>query len=273
MAKRRTGDGGISVEPLTITRWPDLESIFEARGCSVARGCWCMYYRRSGEAPAPAEGQTRAQANKAGFKALVASGAMTGVIGYRHGAPVGWLSFGPREDFAKLVRSPVMKAVDAQPVWSVICFVVPAAHRGQGVARGLLDGAIAHARRRGITLEAYPVDKAERSDDEHLWFGAKSMFDAAGFEEVARRKPTRTASRAAQAGVSRIRFIRGHAPSAPRHARGIARHAGVTARHAPGTARHARGTAHHARAISDDARPASLDAEGIRADAPGASRE
>jgi len=183
--------GVLTVEPLTIDRWPDLEAIFEARGCSVARGCWCMYYRRSGEPPPPAKGRTRAQANKADFKALVASGAMTGVIGYRDGQPVGWLSFGPREDFDKLVRSPVMKAVDAQPVWSVICFVVPAVHRGQGVARGLLDGAIAHARRLGVTLEAYPVDKAERSPDESLWFGAKTMFDAAGFEEVARRKPTR----------------------------------------------------------------------------------
>jgi hypothetical protein len=40
-------------------------------------------------------------------------------------------------------------------------------------------------------LEGYPVDKAERSSDDSMWFGSKSMFDAAGFEEVARRKPTR----------------------------------------------------------------------------------
>jgi len=34
------------VHPLTPARWPDLEAVFNARGCSVARGCWCMYYRR-----------------------------------------------------------------------------------------------------------------------------------------------------------------------------------------------------------------------------------
>ena len=176
---------------LTPARWADLETLFAARGCSVARGCWCMYYRRSGARdPVPA-GMTQAAANKAAFKALVDGGAMTGVIGYRGRTPVGWLSFGPREDFAKLVRSPVMKAVDAQPVWSVICFVVPAEHRGQGVATALLEGAIAHARRLGVTLEAYPVDRAERADDDSMWFGAKSMYDAAGFEEVARRKPQR----------------------------------------------------------------------------------
>lgn len=40
-------------------------------------------------------------------------------------------------------------------------------------------------------LEAYPVDRAERSDDDTMWFGTKSMYDDAGFAEVARRKPHR----------------------------------------------------------------------------------
>jgi hypothetical protein len=40
-------------------------------------------------------------------------------------------------------------------------------------------------------VEAYPVDKEGRSADSSMWFGAKSMYDAAGFEEVARRKPER----------------------------------------------------------------------------------
>ena len=44
----------------------------------------------------------------------------------------------------------------------------------------------------GVTLlDAYPVDKATRSVDDGMWFGAKRMYDNAGFVEVARRKPTR----------------------------------------------------------------------------------
>jgi ribosomal protein S18 acetylase RimI-like enzyme len=182
----------IVVRPLTPARWPDLEAIFNARGCSVARGCWCMYYRVSGKPPPVPAGRTRAGQNRRAFKALVDKGRFTGLIAYRGRTPVGWLSLGPREDFAKLERSPVMKAVDDRPVWSIICFVVPAEFRGQGVARTLLEGAIAFARRKRIKLlEAYPVDKAGRSNDEWMWFGAKSMFDACGFEEVARRKPAR----------------------------------------------------------------------------------
>ena len=182
----------LTVHPLTPDRWPDLEVLFNAKGCSVARGCWCMYYRRSGPRGKLPAGTTRAQASRAELKRLVASGKPPGLIGYRGKVPVGWVSLGPRDDYAKLRRSSVMKPVDERPVWSIVCFVVPSQYRAQGVARALLDGAIAYAKKRGVALlEAYPVDKPGRSDDDSMWFGAKSMYDAAGFEEVARRKPQR----------------------------------------------------------------------------------
>ena len=129
---------------------------------------------------------------KARLRSLAADGPPPGLIGYRGKVPVGWVTLGPRADFAKLRRSPVMKPVDPLPVWSVVCFVVPAEFRHQGVATALLQGAINYARRRGATLlEAYPVDKAERGRDDWLWHGPKSMYDKAGFVEVARRRPSR----------------------------------------------------------------------------------
>ncbi len=151
-----------------------------------------MFYRRSGATPPPPARQTRAQANRADLKALVDADPPPGLIAYRGKVPVGWVTLGPREEFRRLEKSPVMKPVDEKPVWSIICFVVPSAHRGQGVALALLRAAIAYARKRGATLlEAYPVDKAGRSADDTMWFGAKSMYDRAGFKEVARRKPAR----------------------------------------------------------------------------------
>jgi ribosomal protein S18 acetylase RimI-like enzyme len=141
---------------------------------------------------------TRAAVNRAALKAFVDDGRPPGLIGYRGKVAVGWISLGPREEYAKLERSPVMKPVDAQPVWSIICFVVPAEHRGQGVAHALLRGAIAYAREQGARLvEAYPVDKRGRSADDAMWFGARSMYDRAGFKVVARRKPTRPVMRLA----------------------------------------------------------------------------
>lgn len=188
----------LEVHPLTPERWPDVEAIFNARGCSVARGCWCMYYRESGKPPPLPAGKTWPQVRKAQLQRLAEQDPPPGLIGYRDGAPVGWISLGPREDYAKLRRSPVMKAVDDQPVWSIVCFVVPAEQRRRGVARDLLEAAIAYARRRGVRLlEAYPVDKAGPTRDDSLWFGVKAMYDRAGFTEVARRKPTRAVMRLA----------------------------------------------------------------------------
>ena len=183
----------LDVQPLTPERWPDLETIFEARGCSVARGCWCMYYRISGkETGFTRPGDAQRARSKAALKALARDDPPPGLIGYREGVPVGWISLGPRENYAKLARSPTMKAVDDRPVWSVVCFVVPSAYRKQGVARDLLAGAIRWARQRGVRLlEAYPVDTSHPSASDAPWFGAKTLFDDAGFEEVARRKPAR----------------------------------------------------------------------------------
>jgi ribosomal protein S18 acetylase RimI-like enzyme len=179
------------VAPMTQKRFADLEAIMNARGCAQARSCWCMAYRRTG-AFTPARGQKRQDANRADFKALVDAGLPTGVIAYRGKTPLGWLSISPRAHFLRLERSSVMKPVDQKPVWSIICLVVAPAHRGQGVAKALLQGAIAYARRKGATLiEAYPVDRARRSRDDDLWFGPKSLYDKAGFKEVARRKPQR----------------------------------------------------------------------------------
>jgi len=181
----------LDVRPLTPDRWPDLETLFGSRGCSVARGCWCMFYRRSGAQSAP-QGVRRADFNRRQLRALVDSGTSPGLIGYRGRVPVGWISLGPREQYQKLARSPVMKPVDDQAVWSIVCFVVPAAYRRQGVAAALLARGIAWARKQGVRmLEAYPVANARTVRDDSLWFGTASMFERAGFTEVARRKPTR----------------------------------------------------------------------------------
>jgi hypothetical protein len=166
----------LKVLPLTPARWPDLEALFAAKGCSMARHCWCMAYRRSGAAERPVpDGATQARRNRADLKALVDRGPPPGLIAYQGKVPVGWVTLGPRDDFARLAKSPVMKPVDELPVWSIVCFVVPPEHRGQGAT----------------LVEAYPVDKPVRSNDTFMWFGAKSMYDQAGFTEVARRKPQR----------------------------------------------------------------------------------
>jgi GNAT superfamily N-acetyltransferase len=175
--------------PLTTETFGDLEELFGRPGGSIVRGCWCMFYRRSGR-------DTSGRSNRQQLCDLVDAGTMPGLVGYLDDVPVGWISLGPREDYAKLRRSPIMKPVDDADVWSIVCTFVDKAHRGGGIQRKLLAAAVDYARRRGVRLlEAYPVDKATRSHDDFMFFGSRSLYERAGFHEVARRSPTRVVMR------------------------------------------------------------------------------
>jgi GNAT superfamily N-acetyltransferase len=185
-------------QPLTDGTWADLEQLFDLPGGSIVRGCWCMFYRRTGKwdgGPGP-----RGPQNQQALCDLVSSGTTPGLIGYLDGSPAGWISLGSRVDYLKLRRSPIMKPVDGTPVWSVVCSYVARPYRGRGVQHQLLAAAISFARDRGATtLEAYPVDKAERSHDDFIFFGSRGLYERAGFTEIVRRSPTRVVMRLALA--------------------------------------------------------------------------
>lgn len=182
-----------STRPLTLATWADLEALFALPGGSIVRGCWCMYYRRTGKVQVSAEaGPT----NKQQLCDLVDGGVTPGLVGYLDGRPAGWISLGPREDYLKLKRSPIMKPVDDAPVWSVVCTYVAREFRGQGLQHRLLAAGLDFARDHGVRLvEAYPVDKRERSHDDFMFFGSRSLYERAGFHEVVRRSPTRVVMR------------------------------------------------------------------------------
>jgi GNAT superfamily N-acetyltransferase len=192
----RPGDqrrpGVFQTRPLTTASWPDLEELFGLPGGSIVRGCWCMHYRKTGASPS---GLTGADHQRA-LCDLVDRGVVPGLIGYADGRPAGWISLGPREDYLRLRRSPIMKPVDGTPVWSVVCSYVARPYRGLGLQHRLLADAIAFARDQGAgVLEAYPVDKAGRSHDDFMFFGSRSLYERAGFTEVVRRSPTRVVMR------------------------------------------------------------------------------
>jgi hypothetical protein len=63
----------LTIKPLTRDNWTDLVELFGRPGASVARGCYCMYYRRSGRNEKPA-GITYSEWNKRALKALVDRG-------------------------------------------------------------------------------------------------------------------------------------------------------------------------------------------------------
>src|SRR5215468_5996248 len=111
-----------TARPLTSATWADLEALFGLPGGSIVRGCWCMHYRKTGTpAWTPAE-------NKTAMRGLVSAGVIPGLVGYLGGTPAGWISLGPRPEYLRLRRSPIMKPVDDTNVWSVVCSYVPRAY-------------------------------------------------------------------------------------------------------------------------------------------------
>jgi GNAT superfamily N-acetyltransferase len=188
-ALARVTDMSFEARPVTKDSWSDLAQVFDR---PVVRTCFCMFYRQTGA------GTGAGRENRQAMHALVDRGAVPGLIGYEDGVPVAWVSLGPREDYPKLRRSPIMKAFDDRPVWSIVCFFVAPEARRRGLSSRMLQAAEDYARSRGARLlEAYPVDKTGRSDPDVMFFGALSMYDRAGFEEIARRRPTRPVVRKA----------------------------------------------------------------------------
>jgi GNAT superfamily N-acetyltransferase len=173
------------VQPVTPDRWAELEILFQRGWCAQ---CWCMWWRIT-RREFDANGK---EGNRAALRAIVEGGQAPGLIAALEGKPVGWVSVGPREVFSVLQRSPVLKPVDDLPVWSVVCFVVAAGCRRQGISSRLLGEAVAYARANGArAVEGYPVDAGGRRDGFSDFTGFHSTFVQAGFAEVARRSEKR----------------------------------------------------------------------------------
>lgn len=173
--------------PATPDRWDDLETLFGPRGACA--GCWCMYWRQTQREFEEQKGER----NRASFKAVVEAGPPPGLIAYAGDEPIGWCSVAPRSVFSRLARSRILKPVDDQPVWSIVCLFVTREWRRRGVSVALLRGAAEFALASGgLIVEGYPTEpRQERVPDAFAWTGIASAYLAAGFSEVARRSETR----------------------------------------------------------------------------------
>jgi GNAT superfamily N-acetyltransferase len=176
--------GALTTHQVIPERWDDLQELFGDNG--AYSNCWCTWWLLSGrdfDAATPADRRGLLQAK-------VADGHEPGLLAYRNGTAVGWCAVGPRDWYGRLnsPRARVYKRIDDLDTWVINCFFIRKDHRGTGVARTLLDAAVAHAREHGATVvEGYPVDRDIRPGGAaELFVGTLSMFHAAGFEEVSR---------------------------------------------------------------------------------------
>ncbi|HET8776097.1 MAG TPA: GNAT family N-acetyltransferase [Candidatus Limnocylindria bacterium] len=182
----------LDFHPITADRLPDLASLFGQGG--DPKWCWCSFFRVRNADFAHATADTNRQVLERAVETTAADGRNPGLIAYRDGEPIGWVSLGPRDDYERLKHSKILAPIDDKPVWSIVCFVVSRTARKQGVAGALLDAAINYAREHGATLlEAYPIETdGTRVPTAHAYKGTVGMFERAGFEVAERRQFNRT---------------------------------------------------------------------------------
>ena len=174
--------------PLTNDKWQDFENLFGIKG--ACGGCWCMFFLLPGKEFYAGKGEILHQSMQ---KKVCDDQEIPGLIAYHAGEPAGWIALGPREQYLRLQNSRILKPVDEQSVWSIVCFFVGKKYRKQGVNLFLIKSAIQYAKDQGIKiLEAYPVEpKGDKVPDVFAYTGFLSTFQKAGFIEVVRRSPTR----------------------------------------------------------------------------------
>jgi len=177
----------LDIHPVTPERWEDLEQLFGPRG--AIGGCWCMWWRIKRKDFEQQQGQ----GNRDAMCSIVESGRVPGIIAYSNDKPVAWCSVAPREDFPVLDRSHVLKRVDDQPVWSVVCFFMAKGYRHKGLSSRMLKEAVEYATENGARIvEGYPITpKKDQAPDIYIFTGLESTFLKVGFMEVARRSESR----------------------------------------------------------------------------------
>lgn len=171
----------IEVRPATVERFDDVAAVLAPKD-PAAPACWCLSYRVPGgefRDLTPAERPAR-------LRRYAEEGIPPGVIATVDGEPAGWCSVSPRSSHHRLTRSRTIPTVDDVDAWSIVCIVIRPAFRRQGLARHLLDGAVAFARERGApALEAYPIDsEGGRVSSAFAYVGTTGLFESVGFERV-----------------------------------------------------------------------------------------
>jgi len=170
----------LSFQPVNTSNFSDFEYLFAERG--TCEGCWCMYWRLQAEEFDAGKGD----GNRLAMKKMVESGQVPGIIVYNDDEPIGWCSFGNREDFPRLSKSDELLDIEDRDAWVITCLFVKRNWRRRGVKRALLRHLMDYCIAKGAKLiEGYPCNSTfSKYPDAFAWTGISKAYKAVGFKEV-----------------------------------------------------------------------------------------
>jgi GNAT superfamily N-acetyltransferase len=150
------------------------------RNNRVFGGCWCIAYHR--------EGGSSALDNRLAKQTRVREGrAHAALVLDDSGAAQGWCQYGSPDELSRIKhRREYAKDAPPLPDWRITCFYVDTKHRGQGIARAALEGALDQiARGGGGLVEAIPEVTAGRDAPGRFLFSATvELFEQYGFSRA-----------------------------------------------------------------------------------------
>jgi GNAT superfamily N-acetyltransferase len=169
-----------TIQPLDPSTWAAFADLVE-RNNGIFGGCWCMGYH-------PDDSRTSAAHNRAAKERRVQEGrAHAALVLDEDGFAQGWCQYGSPEELPGIKHGrEYYKEPPPAPEWRITCFFVDKKHRGQGIARAALDGAldqIAHLG--GGRVEAISEVTAGREAQGRFLFSATvELFEQNGFARV-----------------------------------------------------------------------------------------
>jgi len=182
-ADRLPAIGEIVVHPVTEDRVDDWLVFFDRDGFA-GNPDWAACYCLEPHVPTTPELPERPwRENRAAVAGRLRCGSTYGYLAYVDGRAAGWVNASFRSDYG-LYRLVDPGGPAPQSVIGVSCFVIAPPFRRHGVAGVLLDRVIADAPARGAAwIEGYPHNEPKPDDASHFR-GARSMYDARGFQPV-----------------------------------------------------------------------------------------
>lgn len=169
-----------TIRPLDASTWAAFAELAE-RNNGIFGGCWCIGFH--GELS-----RTDAAQNRAGKERRVREGrAHASLVIDEDGSAQGWCQYGSPEELPGIKhRREYDKAAPPLPDWRITCIFVDKKHRGQGIARAALDGALDQiATLGGGLVEAISeVTAGREAQGRFLFSGTVELFDQDGFTRV-----------------------------------------------------------------------------------------
>jgi GNAT superfamily N-acetyltransferase len=171
-------DTAYTTRPLDEETWSDFAALVEANK-GIWGGCWCLGFH-----PEPFGG---AEENRAAKHEHVRRGTVHQILVFDDdGECVGWCQYGAPAELPDIKnRKAYEKELTELPDWRIGCIFTGSKHRGHGVARAAVAGAL-HAimESGGGLVEAYPEQVEGRKPQRGAYFhtGPETLFSSFGFE-------------------------------------------------------------------------------------------